>query len=342
MHKRKSKLRRKFQRVKAKASDLEGDLKLNPTLSEVQKAVLTRCAGFTKQQLRNFDNSLLIRGQREDDEDDDDEEEEKAVTLYGVISLDEEAPLLEMLDIQHTTPRGFREQLNAFRGEEITLRINSIGGFVTSASQMLTYLLEFRQAGGVVNALVEGTSDSAATLVMVGADTITAAPTASILIHRATASLTGHAERLRQVASSLDSVDEQQVSLYVERTGLEPDEVMAIMVENTPMTAQEAAEIGLVDEILSIRVQRREDDDKDDEDDDDEPRRRRSQEDEDDDDQDDDDGREPEPEPDDDDEDDEDDRPRRRAKKSKEPSASKVEEEEEEDPLTRYINLDLI
>lgn len=138
----------------------------------------------------------------------------------------------------------FREQVKAIKARTLSLRVNSPGGSVLEAAAMLQALDEFR---GRIEVSIDGLAASAATLVMMAGDTISAATNALVMIHNPWAGAVGTADEMRRTADLLDKVREQILDRYAARGKLTREEFAAAMDAETWYTGKEAVDTGLVD-----------------------------------------------------------------------------------------------
>jgi ATP-dependent protease ClpP protease subunit len=148
------------------------------------------------------------------------------------------------------TPQAFYNEL-ADIGDvaNITVRINSGGGDVFAATAIYALL---KDHSAFVTVKVDGIAASAATIIMMAGDKITAPAGAQIMIHNPLAVLFGYFEGddLRKRADMLDTAKTAIMEAYTQKTGLSEDELSDLMNETTWMTAREAKEKGFVDEIM--------------------------------------------------------------------------------------------
>lgn len=169
-----------------------------------------------------------------------DEEKVGELLLYGPIS-----------DFSwwgdEVTPKQFKEELDALGDiDELRVYINSPGGDVF-AGQAILSVLKRHSAHKVV--YVDGLAASAASVVAMGGDVIRMPRNAMMMIHNAWTITAGNANDLREVADALDRVSETMIAAYAEKTGLDRDEIRALLDAETWMTAEEAVEKGFADEI---------------------------------------------------------------------------------------------
>jgi ATP-dependent Clp endopeptidase proteolytic subunit ClpP len=155
------------------------------------------------------------------------------------------------------TAKSVRASLKgAKNAKQITLRVNSAGGDVFDGFAIYNLLNEHPAH---VVAHVDALAASMASVIVMAADEIHIAPNAMLMIHNPWTMAMGDAEDLRAGAELLDKLRGQIADAYVARTGLERDEVLALMDAETWMTAAEAKERGFVDVVKSAKKKSRDD-----------------------------------------------------------------------------------
>ena len=146
--------------------------------------------------------------------------------------------------------QGAKNLINKVRAlgdvKNITLRINSIGGDVFEAQAMYSYL---KSHPANVTVRVDGLAASAASLVAMAGDKVIMPANALMMIHNPAGAAIGEAEELRDVADILDKVRDSIAAAYVNKTGMEREKVIAMMDDETWMSAEEAHELGFCDEV---------------------------------------------------------------------------------------------
>lgn len=145
------------------------------------------------------------------------------------------------------TPNELQEALNEANGQDVTLEINSPGGYVDAGSEMYSSLKKYN---GKVTAQIVGQACSAASWVALAADKVEMSPTAQMMIHRASTGVDGNSDDLASALQSLDSLDQAYVDLYAKKTGLDKQEVYRMMCATTWMNAQQAVDKGFADSIM--------------------------------------------------------------------------------------------
>lgn len=150
----------------------------------------------------------------------------------------------------------FADDLLACEGKNITLRINSPGGDIFAAQAIYNVLKAYP---GKVTAHIDGICASAATVVACGAGKVVMPKNALYMIHNPMACVFDmlDAEALSKMADTLAKVKETVVNVYKDRAEdkMSADEIIHLMNEETWMSAEEALEKGLIDEIDDYNVE---------------------------------------------------------------------------------------
>ena len=178
--------------------------------------------------------------------------EDNELLLYGpIVDEGERSFYAEWFDDDSmVSSMSVKARLAEITGD-VVLRINSPGGSYWEGAAIHGFLLDLRNSGRNLTARIDGLAASAATFVMLAAKTITAAPLAELMIHRAQGFQIGTGKEFREMADFLDSTDEQIADLYAARTGEGRDKMLAEMDREAWYTAPSAKELGLIDDILA-------------------------------------------------------------------------------------------
>jgi len=140
----------------------------------------------------------------------------------------------------------FVEDLNGLNVGEINLRINSDGG---SVFEGLTIYNALKRKDANINVAVDGLAASIASIIAMSGNEISMAANAFMMIHDPWTVSAGTAEDLRKTADLMDSVRENLLNVYVDRTRGEADNISTMMAAETWMTADQAMENGFIDSI---------------------------------------------------------------------------------------------
>lgn len=150
------------------------------------------------------------------------------------------------------TPTAFREELQKVTATNITVRINSGGGDVFAAESIATIIKEEREKGKTVTCKIDGICASAAVQIAMACENIAIPKSAYMMIHDPLTFLFGYyqAANLEKTKTTLDKIKSGIVNAYVEKTGIEREEIENLMTAETWYTGDEAVEKGFADEIL--------------------------------------------------------------------------------------------
>lgn len=167
--------------------------------------------------------------------------------MKGEVIPDDYSDVYDWLNYQYFSPRSISDALTEANGEDITLEINSPGGYIDAGSEIYTELMEYP---GTVNAKIVGYACSAASWIALAADHVAMSPTAQMMIHRASGGAIGNSSDMKSEYNALDQMDKSFVDLYAKRTGKSPEEIYQMMVDTTWMNAKTAVENGFADEVM--------------------------------------------------------------------------------------------
>lgn len=143
----------------------------------------------------------------------------------------------------------FKRQLNATNGGDIVLKVNSPGGDVFDGIAMYNDLIRHP---GNVTVEVTGLAASAASYIIIAADTIRIAENAFLMIHNAWTLAVGDRHQMLKVSEFLEEIDGAILDTYAARTGLEPADIENMMDEETWLRADEAIEQRFADEPIAL------------------------------------------------------------------------------------------
>lgn len=171
----------------------------------------------------------------------------KKIQMKGVVVPNDYKDVFDWMNQDSFSPSSIQDQLEDANGEDITLEINSPGGYVDAGSEIYTALKEYP---GKVTANIVGQACSAASWIVLAANYVAMSPTAQMMIHRASGLAQGNVDDINSQANALNELDQSFVDLYAKRTGKSKDEVYDMMKSNTWMNAKTAKKNGFIDEIM--------------------------------------------------------------------------------------------
>lgn len=175
-----------------------------------------------------------------------------AINIKGDIVDNATGEVYSWLGMDAVTPKSIADQLDALNGQATEVDIASNGGDVFAASEIYTML---RSYGGKVVVNIQGLAASAASVIAMAGDEVNISPTAQIMIHKAWMQTAGNADDLTKDSKSLDETDQSIVNAYEDKTGLDRQDLLKLMQDETWMSAKEAVDKGFADKILFVDEQ---------------------------------------------------------------------------------------
>lgn len=170
--------------------------------------------------------------------------------LSGYIVADEDALLYRWFGYSVSCPADIRRAVAENPpGETLTLEINSPGGSMFAGFEMYSVL---RGAECDTEAEVQSLAASAASTAMLGCKRVKATPVAQVMVHNPAVTADGNQYDHRKTAKDLDKFAQSILNAYeLKCRGKKTrEQLKAMMDSETWMPVQEAAEAGLVDEII--------------------------------------------------------------------------------------------
>jgi ATP-dependent protease ClpP protease subunit len=147
-----------------------------------------------------------------------------------------------------TSAANFVSEINAIEAQEITVRINSVGGSVPDA---LAIYNAIKRHPAQVTAAIDGVAMSSASLIAMAGDSVQMAENAVLMIHAPWMVVAGNSSELREHADHLDLWASAMATTYSRQSGKSVDDVMAILTDGKDhyYTAAEALDEGFIDGI---------------------------------------------------------------------------------------------
>lgn len=146
-------------------------------------------------------------------------------------------------EIRHGDAARVLQQLNAAPGGAVEVRLNSPGGLVSEGLAIYNALRPRKPT-----VYIDGVVASIASLIAMAGQKVIAAENSLLMIHDPWTDTTGNPSQLRRTADLLDKHLDAMVSAYA-RSGLKESQLRGLMAAETWMTAEEALDLGFVDEI---------------------------------------------------------------------------------------------
>lgn len=171
----------------------------------------------------------------------------KTIDVKGTIVNNEDKWIYDWLDIQAVCPKDIQNALNEAAGDEVLLQINSGGGDIFAGSEIYYHISNY--SGNTIADIV-GFAGSAATVVACGAKLVRAAATAMYMIHNVSGGARGDYNVMDHNSQILKTANESIAAAYQNKTGMQKDEILNLMNQETWLSAEQAREKGFIDEIL--------------------------------------------------------------------------------------------
>lgn len=134
--------------------------------------------------------------------------------------------------------------------DDLAVRINSPGGYVTDGLAIYDALAAARAAGRKVTIHIDGLAASMASVIAMVGDDIIMAENALMMIHNPWEVAVGDAAELRQRADLLDKMRDRMVAIYSRRTGLSRDDLIPMLDAETWLSSGEALDQNFVTQVF--------------------------------------------------------------------------------------------
>ena len=143
----------------------------------------------------------------------------------------------------------FRDCLRGHEGSDVTIHLDSEGGVVSEGLAMYNAIM---QHDGEVTIHIDTLAASIATVVACAADKVIINSNAKFMLHRCWTTAMGNCKDFRSTADIMEMMDKDIAATYVDRTGKDEAEVIAMMDAETWLDADEALAHGFVHEVNTV------------------------------------------------------------------------------------------
>lgn len=171
------------------------------------------------------------------------------IKVKGVIVPTSDKWIYDWFGEEATSPADVQAVLDEADGDDIDVDINSYGGDVFAGSEIYALL---RGYSGNVNIHILGLAASAASVIACASHS-DISPTAQFMVHRVSTYADGNVHDMEQAEKELRQADRAIAAAYVEKTGMSEKDAIDLMDAETWLTAQDAVDYGLVDEIAGAK-----------------------------------------------------------------------------------------
>lgn len=173
------------------------------------------------------------------------------INVKGTIIPNDDQWIYDLFDIDATSPARVLKDITAAteKDEPLEVYINSGGGDVFAASEIYSAIREY---SGDVKIHVVGLAASAASVIAcAGKSDIS--PTAQIMVHNVSSVTSGDYHDMDKMSEILQKANETIANAYITKSGMTKEKALEIMDKETWLTADEAVELGLIDEIAGSK-----------------------------------------------------------------------------------------
>ncbi|MGN7938507.1 head maturation protease, ClpP-related [Metabacillus sp. 22489] len=167
--------------------------------------------------------------------------------IEGDIVDDNNVWVYEWFGEPSASPNAFKNELNKYSGQDLTVWIDSYGGSVFAGASIYNSLKEHK---GKITVKVDGKAMSAASVIAMAGDEILMSPVAIMMIHNPLTGVYGDMHELRKTADVLDTVKDSIINAYLTKTSKSREEISQLMDIETYMSANDAVSRGFADGVL--------------------------------------------------------------------------------------------
>ena len=168
------------------------------------------------------------------------------IEVRGAIVSDDIAWIYDWFGEDYTSPKKVRDAIAEADGEDIDIDINSGGGDVFAGSDIYSAIRDY---SGNVNIHVVGIAASAASVIACAGHS-DISPTAQVMVHNVSSYASGDHHDHEKMADILRQANRSIAAAYTSKSAkLSEKDALELMDTETWLTAEDAVEWGLIDEI---------------------------------------------------------------------------------------------
>ena len=167
------------------------------------------------------------------------------IDVKGTIVSNNDKWIYELFEYDATCPNDVIKAIDQANGEPLDVYINSGGGDIFAGSEIYSALRSYK---GEVSIHVVGFAASAASVIAcAGKSDIS--PTAMFMVHNVSGRAQGDYHVMDKSSYVLRTANKSIAAAYMAKTGMSEKEALAMMDQETWLTAQQAVAKGLIDKI---------------------------------------------------------------------------------------------
>ncbi|WP_299582071.1 head maturation protease, ClpP-related [uncultured Microbulbifer sp.] len=143
--------------------------------------------------------------------------------------------------------KAFIDELKALDADEIDLRLNTPGGSVFEGNAIYNALKRHKAK---ITTYIDGLAASMGSIIALAGEKVIMADNAMYMIHNPWTTAYGDSRELRKTAETLDKLRSSMLNDYHQKTGIEKEELIAMLDGETWLTASECVDKGFADETV--------------------------------------------------------------------------------------------
>jgi len=171
------------------------------------------------------------------------------IDIIGAIVPNDDVWIYDWFEMDCTSPKMVNDALLKAAGNDVDVYINSGGGDVFSGSEIYSALRAYQ---GKVNIHIVGVAASAASVIACAGHS-DISPTAMMMIHNVSSGARGDYHAMDKESEILQQANKAVSAAYEAKCGISEQEALKMMDRESWLTAKEAVELGLVDEIAESK-----------------------------------------------------------------------------------------
>ena len=169
------------------------------------------------------------------------------VKIRGAIIQNNHKWIYDYFEMEATCPKDIETQLEAAKGGEVEVEINSPGGDVYAGADIYTKLKAYK--GKTVGKII-GIAASSASVAAMGVDQLLISPAGQFMLHNVWSWAEGNYNDFEHEAEVLKGWSKSLANTYMIKTGMSQEEIIALMDKETWLTAQDAVKYKFCDGVM--------------------------------------------------------------------------------------------
>jgi ATP-dependent protease ClpP protease subunit len=169
------------------------------------------------------------------------------INIKGAIIPNDDKWVYDWYEMDSTCPKDVQTVIDSANGEKIEVEISSGGGDIFAGADIYAALKRYN---GEVEITIPSLAGSAASEIAM-AGKCSMMPSALMMVHNVSVyGASGDYHDMEKMSEMLKKANQSIANTYMTKSGMSNEEVLEMMDKTTWLTAQEAKEKGLIDEVL--------------------------------------------------------------------------------------------